>query len=263
MIRCKQSKNRKIPYVLFTLRAVGLVLLLVLCMAAVCGCAGQDKYVEIIIAANDSVVTPVPALKETLITDANMAAMPQTPEPTDMLPETEAESEEDARPKATREPAPTPAITPTPTPAITPVPTPSLTPTPILTPKPTPTPTPKPTPTATIKSTATPIATPTPKPAPTPVPDSERRMQEEIDAIEVKYKTERESLYAEYETKLAQIQQSLNFLGEPSDDPEYIEAKAALETEMNTYVEEFKAKDKELEAYYYGLYSAICEKYGK
>ena len=88
-------------------------------------------------------------------------------------------------------------------------------------------------------------------------------MQEEIDAIEVKYKTEREKLYAEYETKLAQIQQSLNFLGEPSDDPEYIEAKAALETEMNTYVEEFKAKDKDLEAYYYGLYSAICEKYGK
>ena len=259
MIRCKQSKNRKISYYLFTLRAVGLVLLLALCMAAVCGCAGQDKYVEIIIAANDSVVTPVPALKETLITDANMAAMPQTSEPTDMLPETETEPEKDGGPKATREPEHTPAITPTPTPT----PTPAITPTPTPTITPTPTPTPKPPPAATIKSTATPIATPTPKPAPTPVPDSERRMQEEIDAIEVQYKTEREKLYAEYETKLAQIQQSLNFLGEPSDDPEYIEAKAALDTEMNTYVEEFKAKDKDLEAYYYGLYSAICEKYGK
>lgn len=247
MIRCKQSKNRKIPYYLFTLRAVGFVLLLAFCMAAVCGCAGEDKYVEIIIAASDAVVTPVPALKETIITDANTAGMPQTPEPTAIPPEPEAGPEEDERPKETEKPTPTPAITPTPTPTITP----------------TPTPTPKPTPTATIKPTATPIATPTPKPAPTPVPDSERRMQEEIDAIEVKYKTEREKLYAEYETKLAQIQQSLNFLGEPSDDPEYIEAKAALETEMNTSVEEFKAKDKDLEAYYYGLYSAICEKYGK
>lgn len=247
MIRCKQSKNRKISYYLFTLRAVGFVLLLAFCMAAVCGCAGEDKYVEIIIAANDAVVTPVPMIKDAAITDANTAGMPQTPEPTAIPPEPEAGPEEDERPKATEKPTPTPAITPTPTPTITP----------------TPTPTPKPTPTATIRPTATPIATPTPKPAPTPVPDSERRMQEEIDAIEVKYKTEREKLYAEYETKLAQIQQSLNFLGEPSDDPEYIEAKAALETEMNTSVEEFKAKDKDLEAYYYGLYSAICEKYGK
>jgi len=247
MIRCKQSKNRKISYYLFTLRAVGFVLLLAFCMAAVCGCAGEDKYVEIIIAANDAVVTPVPMIKDAAITDANTAGMPQTPEPTAIPPEPEAGPEEDERPKATEKPTPTPAITPTPTPTITP----------------TPTPTPKPTPTATVKPTATPIATPTPKPAPTPVPDSERRMQEEIDAIEVKYKTEREKLYAEYETKLAQIQQSLNFLGEPSDDPEYIEAKAAIETEMNTYVEEFKAKDKDLEAYYYGLYSAICEKYGK
>ena len=247
MIRCKQSKNSKIPYYLFTLRAAGIVLLLAFCSAAVCGCAGEDKYVEIIIAANDAVVTPVPMIKDAVITDANTAGMPQTPEPTAMLPKSEAGPEEDARPKATENPTPTPAITPTPTPTITP----------------TPTPTPKPTPTATVKPTATPIATPTPKPAPTPVPDSERRMQEEIDAIEVKYKTEREKLYAEYETKLAQIQQSLNFLGEPSDDPEYIEAKAALDTEMNTYVEEFKAKDKDLEAYYYGLYSAICEKYGK
>ena len=247
MICCKQSKNRKISYYLFTLRAVGFVLLLAFCMAAVCGCAGEDKYVEIIIAASDAVVTPVPMLKDAAITDANTAGMPQTPEPTAIPPEPEARPEEDERPKATEKPTPTPAITPTPTPTITP----------------TPTPTPKPTPTATIRPTATPIVTPTPKPAPTPVPDSERRMQEEIDAIEVKYKTEREKLYAEYETKLAQIQQSLNFLGEPSDDPEYIEAKAALETEMNTYVEEFKAKDKDLEAYYYGLYSAICEKYGK
>jgi len=247
MIRCKQSKNRKISYYLFTLRAVGFVLLLAFCMAAVCGCAGEDKYVEIIIAANDAVVTPVPMIKDAAITDANTAGMPQTPEPTAIPPEPEAGPEEDERPKATEKPTPTPAITPTPTPTITP----------------TPTPTPKPTPTATVKPTATPIATPTLKPAPTPVPDSERRMQEEIDAIEVKYKTEREKLYAEYETKLAQIQQSLNFLGEPSDDPEYIEAKAALDTEMNTYVEEFKAKDKDLEAYYYGLYSAICEKYGK
>jgi len=222
-------------------------LLLAFCSAAVCGCAGKDKYVEIIIAANDAVVTPVPMIKDAAITDANTAGMPQTPEPTAIPPEPEAGPEEDERPKATEKPTPTPAITPTPTPTITP----------------TPTPTPKPTPTATVKPTATPIATPTPKPAPTPVPDSERRMQEEIDAIEVKYKTEREKLYAEYETKLAQIQQSLNFLGEPSDDPEYIEAKAAIETEMNTYVEEFKAKDKDLEAYYYGLYSAICEKYGK
>jgi len=247
MIRCKQSKNRKILYAILTLRAVGFVLLLAFCSAAVCGCAGEDKYVEIIIAANDAVVTPVPMIKDAAITDANTAGMPQTPEPTAIPPEPEAGPEEDERPKATEKPTPTPAITPTPTPTITP----------------TPTPTPKPTPTATVKPTATPIATPTPKPAPTPVPDSERRMQEEIDAIEVKYKTEREKLYAEYETKLAQIQQSLNFLGEPSDDPEYIEAKAALDTEMNTYVEEFKAKDKDLEAYYYGLYSAICEKYGK
>jgi len=247
MIRCKQSKNSKIPYAIFTLRAAGIVLLLAFCSAAVCGCAGKDKYVEIIIAANDAVVTPVPMIKDAAITDANTAGMPQTPEPTAIPPEPEAGPEEDERPKATEKPTPTPAITPTPTPTITP----------------TPTPTPKPTPTATVKPTATPIATPTPKPAPTPVPDSERRMQEEIDAIEVKYKTEREKLYAEYETKLAQIQQSLNFLGEPSDDPEYIEAKAALDTEMNTYVEEFKAKDKDLEAYYYGLYSAICEKYGK
>ena len=247
MIRCKQSKNSKIPYAIFTLRAAGIVLLLAFCSAAVCGCAGEDKYVEIIIAANDAVVTPVPMIKDAAITDANTAGMPQTPEPTAIPPEPEAGPEEDERPKATEKPTPTPAITPTPTPTITP----------------TPTPTPKPTPTATVKPTATPIATPTLKPAPTPVPDSERRMQEEIDAIEVKYKTEREKLYAEYETKLAQIQQSLNFLGEPSDDPEYIEAKAALDTEMNTYVEEFKAKDKDLEAYYYGLYSAICEKYGK
>ena len=247
MIRCKQSKNRKIPYYLFTLRAVGFVLLLAFCMAAVCGCAGEDKYVEIIIAANDAVVTPVPMIKDAAITDANTAGMPQTPEPTAMLPKSEAGPEEDARPKATEKPTPTPAITPTPTPTITP------------------TPTPKPTPTATIRPTATPIATPTPKPTPTPVPtpDTEKLMQKELDDVVLEYKEERLKLYAEYENKIAQVQQGINFLGEPSEDTEYIQAKAALEAELDKYEAEFKAKDQDLEAYYYGLYSAIYEKYGK
>ena len=247
MIRCKQSKNRKIPYDLFALRAAGLVLLLVLCMAAVCGCAGEDKYVEIIIAANDAVVTPVPTLKETITTDANMAGMPQTPMPTDIPAARETEPEEDARPKATEKP--TPAITPTPTPTITP----------------TPTPTPKPTPTATPKPVATPIATATLKPASTPVPtpDTEKLMQKELDEVVLEYKEERTKLYAEYENKLAQVQQSINFMGEPSDDPEYIEARAALEAELDRYTAEFKAKDEDLEAAYYEKYSAIYDKYGK
>lgn len=249
MIRCKQSKNSKIPYYLFTLRAVGFVLLLAFCMAAVCGCAGEDKYVEIIIAANDAVVTPVPMIKDAAITDANTAGMPQIPEPTAIPPEPEAGPEEDERPKATEKPTPTPAIAPTPTPTITP----------------TITPTPKPTPTATIRPTATPIATPTPKPTPTPVPtpDTEKLMQKELDDVVLEYKEERLKLYAEYEKKIAQAQQSLNFMGEPSEDPEYIQARAALEAELDKYEAEFKAKDKDLEAYYYGLYSAIYEKYGK
>ena len=249
MIRCKQSKNRKIPYAIFTLRAAGIVLLLAFCSAAVCGCAGEDKYVEIIIAANDAVVTPVPMIKDAVITDANTAGMPQTPEPTAIPPEPEAGPEEDERPKATEKPTPTPAITPTPTPTITP----------------TITPTPKPTPTATIKPTATPIATPTPKPTPTPVPtpDTEKLMQKELDDVYAEYVEEWEKLYAEYETKCALVQQSLNFMGEPSDDPEYIEAKAAHEAELDTYAAEFKAKEEALEAVYYGLYSAVYDKYGK
>lgn len=249
MIRCKQSKNRKIPYAIFTLRAAGIVLLLAFCSAAVCGCAGKDKYVEIIIAANDAVVTPVPMIKDAAITGANTAGMPQTPEPTAMLPKSEAGPEEDERPKATEKPTPTPAITPTPTPTITP----------------TPTPTPKPTPTATIRPTATPIATPTPKPTPTPVPtpDTEKLMQKELDDVYAEYVEEWEKLYAEYETKCAQVQQTLNYMGEPSEDPEYIQAKAALEAELDTYAAEFKAKEEALEAVYYGLYSAIYDKYGK
>ena len=60
MIRCKQSKNTKSIPSTFVLRAVGLVLMLTALASGVCGCAGEDKYVEIIIASDDVVVTPVP-----------------------------------------------------------------------------------------------------------------------------------------------------------------------------------------------------------
>lgn len=247
MLRCRQNKNRKNQYDLLTLPAMGLIVLLVLCMGVLCGCSGADKYVEIIIASNDAVVTPVPVQKEAIITDANLAGMHSTPVPSALLPE--AETEETERPRATVKPEHTPVITPSPSPTITP----------------TPTPTPKPTPTATPKPTATPVATATPKPTTTPVPtpNTEKLMREELDDVYGEYVEEWNKLYAEYENKVAQVQQNLNFMGEPTDDPEYIEFRAALEAELDRYAAEFKAKEKALEEVYYGLYSAIYDKYGK
>ena len=57
---CKQNNRTKPIRFSFAHGSVGLVLLLILCLISLCGCYGTDKYVEIIVAGSDVVITPVP-----------------------------------------------------------------------------------------------------------------------------------------------------------------------------------------------------------
>jgi len=249
MIRCKPGKKTKNVYDLVALPAAGIVLVIALFMLALCGCAGEDKYVEIIIAADDAVMTPVPVLKETKITDADMAGKLQTPIPVVKMPESETKYEKNVRPEATENPISTPAITPTIAPAISP----TLTHVPELTP------------TAAPQAAEIPNVTAVPTAAPAiPTPDAEIMLEKELDDVYIEYVEEWEKLYAEYETKCAPVLNSLHYmeLDPHPEDPEYAAEMERLNAELDALAAEFAKLEEELYFEYFGKYSDVYEKYG-
>ena len=108
MTRCKQSKCTT-SYAVFVRRAVGLILMSVLCMGAMCGCAGEDKYVEIIIAGSDVVVTPVPKPQEALDGTKVNSLPGQSPE-VQKPGNTSGATGQEATPVPTEYPTPTPQL---------------------------------------------------------------------------------------------------------------------------------------------------------
>ena len=283
MTRCKQSKCTT-SYAVFVRRAVGLILMFVLCVVAMCGCAGEDKYVEIIIAGSDVVVTPVPKPQEALDGTKANSLPGQSPEV--QKPEnTSGATGQEATPVPAEYPTPTPAITPTPTltpiptltplPTVTPTPTAAITPVPTITPAPTSAVTPPvataqptitPAPTASPKPTSTPSPTPKPTPTPEPTPDLQKLINEELQALETKYQREKAGIERKYEEKLAPLKQSLSFMGEPPDNPEelaeYMAAKAEIEEDIAALEAERKAEIDNLKAVYDAMREDVYEKYG-
>jgi len=255
MIRCNHSNPIRNSLVLLVCRRVGLVLVFAVCIGIMCGCSMENKYVEIVIAGSDTVVTPVPRAEDSI-----GGASGAMPDQIYMPQETEA-----AKPAAENmaSSASVPALTPTPVQTVTPTATP--TPTPIIIPTPMPVitmpPVPKPTLTAAPVPTAAPVCTPTPA----PTPNYEKLMQKELNDVYTEYTEEWERLYSEYETKCALVLQNLNYLNmDPQpDDPEYNAEAARLNGLLDQYAREFNELEEKLEAEYYAKYSAIYDKYGK
>lgn len=247
-MRFKQNHRNKSICFSLAAHTAGLILMLLLCLGALCGCGDTDKYVEIIVAGSDVVVTPVP--RDNMVSDS-IADMPSpthgetASEEAAKSDKTKAESDTTTAPIASTDIIPTllPTASPTSTPVITPVPTPVNTPAPL------------PSPTA------------VPAPAPTMVsdPDTEELMRQELDDVYAEYVEEWEKLYKEYEEKCALVLQSLDYMYmEPQpDDPEYIAEVERLNALLNLYEAEFKEKAEALDAVYYEKYVGIYEKYGR
>ena len=270
MIRCKQSGRTKFLYAVVIRCAVVFVLLPVLCMETMCGCAGNDKFVEIIVVSSDVVITPVPKLSEEV--DGNTSL---TDAPSDLVPvvwESENTERQEAEPvpKPTEEPAVLPDITPIPT--ITPIPFTIIVPLPSATPTLTPdvavyeaTPEPAftPEPTLTSQPAVSPEATITLYPA--AVPDM-RLIDDELLALTAEYDKRRAEIESRYEEKLVPLKQSLSYMGEAPEDPaelsEYMGVKAEMEEAIAAYEAEQKEKLDTLKAEYDVLREEIYSRYG-
>lgn len=226
-------------------RAAIFALLLAACAVLVCGCAGEDKYVEIIIAAGDTVVTPVPAVKAGSAAGAQAAASMEPVGDSEEKMQAGPEQPEKETPQETSAPTPTP----TPVPTLTPTPIPTLLPTPTL--RPTPTQGPTPTPLATV-----------PAPTAAPTANTDALMQQQLNDLTLEYNEEREKLRGEYEGQMASIRDSIKFMGPPVDDPEYIQYRAELEARLAALETELGEKERTLDAAYGEKRSAIYEKYG-
>lgn len=238
----KRPGTNRNPSIRSAIRTGGAVVMAAICASMISGCAGQNKYVEIVIARTDTVITPVPVEKSTAEVDFE-----ETGKNPDALPEKTEESRNGA--KNAEETTPLPTASPTATP----------------TPLPTVTPTPNPTPATTPKPTLTPEPTTAPTPLPTVTPykqSADELLQKELDAVYQRYCDERDKAYAKYEEKRAPLLSSMEYLGPASDDPEYKEAMAQLQAELDALEAEFKADMAELETKSHAERDAIYAKYG-
>lgn len=226
---------------------LSLIFVLSACLFMFCGCAGTDKYIEIIVAGGDAVITPVPAANKQADSTANMVSAPSAV-PEENIKETEEDKTEyitEAAVQTQPDVVDVAIMPPVEIPVFTPliIPTPELlyTPVPIV----------------------TPVASAAPAVTPVPTPDTDKIMQQELADVYAEYSEEWDLLYKEYETKCAITLSSIENMGPESDDPEYVAEYTRLSGLLDKYEKEFKQKVEKLDAVYYEKYSAVYDKYGK
>ncbi len=245
MKRCCKSNHMNSTGRCYAPDILSIIFVLILCLFVLCGCGGTDRYVEIVVAGGDVVITPVPAMNEDTYSPSKAVSAPsETNEdeiPAENLLDEPIESiQSGTAPNIIAAPELPPIVMPTYPSFVT------ITPDPIYTALPTTAPTPVPTPT----------------PAPVPTPDPEKLMRQELDDVYGEYVEEWELLYKEYEAKCAVVLSSLDCMGPLSDDPEYIEEYNRLTNLLDMYDAEFIANVEELDAVYFAKYSAVYDKYG-
>lgn len=242
VMRCEERHEKTSTPSGTGIRRAGLVLVVAAFVLLFCGCAGEDRYVEIIVAHTDTVITPVPAAM-TKAADGLQGSAEQQISPeyeaTGSNTRKDSGSVADTAAKAT----PQPTVTPTPLPTVSP--TPELTPTPV--------------------PTVSPVLTPKPTPSYTPEPaaNNDGLMQQELNVLYADYMDEIDRLRKRYESEIDGIRNSIEYMGEPVDDPEYIEQRTALEKELAAIEAELSAQEQALEKEYNEKTSNVYKKYGK
>lgn len=254
MPHCKQRKRKKHTGFFAAAKWGVCFAVMLVCMGIFTACAKGDKYVEIVITSSDVVITPVPMAEATERVETRTAAglSMETPVP--------QEQPREQVKTIQAEVLPSPVLSPSPTP--TPLPT--ATPIPLATMTPTITPTIKPSPTPTIKPTPTPAPKPSATPAPEAAqPDTDRQLQQELDAAYLEYEAEWWAAYERFSEKCLPVLDTIEFMGEPSDDPEYLAEMARLQAELDALQAEFEAEITAIEAASLAKQQAIYAKYGK
>lgn len=233
----------------FALGILSLIFVLSACLFMFCGCAGTDKYIEIVVAGGDATVTPVPAVNKQADGTTNTVSAPSAVPEENIRGKAEEKKDYVAEDAAQTEVQPdiidVAIVPPIEIPVFTPliIPTPELlyTPVPIV----------------------TPVASAAPAVTPVPTPDTDKIMQQELADVYAEYSEEWDLLYKEYETKCAITLSSIENMGPESDDPEYVAEYTRLSELLDKYEKEFKQKVEKLDAVYYEKYSAVYDKYGK
>lgn len=260
MMDCKQRKGENPTGFFVVLKRGAFFAWLMVCMCLLAACAKGDKYVEIVIASSDVVITPVPKAEAAARAELQAAgSLPQETLPPQEQPREQVKTiEANAIPSPlfTPQPTATPALLPTATPALLPTATPALLPTVTPTIKPTPTPaaTLLPTP------TAAPSAAPTPEPA---QPDAERQLRQELDAAYLEYEAQWWKAYEKFSERCLPILDTIDLMGEPTDDPEYHAMMASFQAELDELQAEYEAEIAAIEAASLAKQEAIYAKYGK
>ncbi len=191
-------------------------------MAALSGCAYNDKYVEIVLVDSGKEPAGLPSQNRSPIpADIGNAADSVYAPNSGGYDNAEKTEEKRREPKKSPRLSESPGVTPTPLPTATP------TPTPAITPEPTPAPTPKP----------TPAATRPPQPVNTPQPTADIRYEEELTVENAEHDRLVAEINQRYEKDMMSAQQALNVLLEaPSDETEYYaaleQAQRALDAEQ-------------------------------
>lgn len=244
MMDCKQRKGENPTGFFVVLKRGAFFAWLMVCMCLLAACAKGDKYVEIVIASSDVVITPVPKAEAAARAELQAAgSLPQETLPPQEQPREQVKTiEANAIPSPlfTPQPTATPALLPTVTPTIKPTPTPAAT----LLPTP----------------TAAPSAAPTPEPA---QPDAERQLRQELDAAYLEYEAQWWKAYEKFSERCLPILDTIDLMGEPTDDPEYHAMMASFQAELDELQAEYEAEIAAIEAASLAKQEAIYAKYGK
>lgn len=244
MMDCKQRKGENPTGFFVVLKRGAFFAWLMVCMCLLAACAKGDKYVEIVIASSDVVITPVPKAEAAARAELQAAgSLPQETLPPQEQPREQVKTiEANAIPSPlfTPQPTATPALLPTVTPTIKPTPTPAAT----LLPTP----------------TAAPSAALTPEPA---QPDAERQLRQELDAAYLEYEAQWWKAYEKFSERCLPILDTIDLMGEPTDDPEYHAMMASFQAELDELQAEYEAEIAAIEAASLAKQEAIYAKYGK
>lgn len=244
MMDCKQRKGENPTGFFVVLKRGAFFAWLMVYMCLLAACAKGDKYVEIVIASSDVVITPVPKAEAAARAELQAAgSLPQETLPPQEQPREQVKTiEANAIPSPlfTPQPTATPALLPTVTPTIKPTPTPAAT----LLPTP----------------TAAPSAAPTPEPA---QPDAERQLRQELDAAYLEYEAQWWKAYEKFSERCLPILDTIDLMGEPTDDPEYHAMMASFQAELDELQAEYEAEIAAIEAASLAKQEAIYAKYGK
>ena len=218
-------------------------------MAALSGCAYNDKYVEIVLVDSGKEPAGLPSQNRSPIpADIGNAADSVYAQDNGAYDSAGKEEKKPQEPKESPRPSATPDTTLAPMPTATPMPTPAITP------EPTPAPTPKP----------TPAATRPPQPVNTPQPTSDIRCEEELTSENSEHDERVDEINQRHGKDMDEARRYLNILlEEPSDEQEYYDTLEQVKSGLAEAQANLDAELAREEARHEQAVKNIKAKYGK